>query len=90
MLKVDFKDKTTCKFLDKLPAKQFKQIIAKVFALLRDPFPNDSSQLKGDDAYRADIGEYRIIYIIEKDTLIVLAIGKRNDGDVYKRYSRKK
>ena len=38
---------------------------------------------------RADIGEYRIIYRVAGDTLEVLLIGKRNDDEVYHRFSRR-
>ena len=48
------------------------------------------AQLKGYPYYRADVGEYRIIYEIEESILLlVILIGKRNDGDVYKKLSRK-
>ena len=38
---------------------------------------------------RADVGEYRIIYTVENDTLNVFVIGKRNDAEVYKKLKRK-
>jgi len=89
MLKLDFK-KSAIKFFDNIPAKQFRQIFKKLLLLLRDPHPTDSTKLKGDDAYRVDIGEYRIIYEVEKETLCILVVGKRNDSEVYRKYLRKK
>ena len=47
------------KFLDHLPPKQFRQIIRKVFALLEDPRPHDSEELRGFPFLRNDVGEYR-------------------------------
>ena len=88
MLKLDFK-KSAIKFFDDIPAKQFRQIFKKLLLLLKDPYPADSSQLKGDDAYRVDVGEYRIIYEVEGSVLYVFAIGKRNDSEVYRKYLRK-
>jgi mRNA-degrading endonuclease RelE of RelBE toxin-antitoxin system len=41
------------------------------------------------DLYRKDVGEYRIIYKFDDETVYVLLIGKRNDDDVYKRLTRK-
>ena len=35
--------------------------------------------------FRADAGEFRIVYRFDKETLFVDAIGKRNDGEVYRR-----
>ena len=71
------------KFLANLQAKQYKQVAQKVFSLLADPQPNDASQLKGSDYWRADIGEYRIVYTF--DTVKVYLIGKRNDDEVYRK-----
>ena len=50
--------------------------------------PPDSEWVTGFPYRRADIGEYRIIYRVESDTLLIPLIGKRNDDDVYKRMKR--
>jgi mRNA interferase RelE/StbE len=72
------------KFLDDLPPKQFRQIIKKVFALLENPKPHDSEELRGYPFLRNDVGEYRIIYDVQGDTLRLILIGKRNDAEVYR------
>jgi mRNA interferase RelE/StbE len=72
-------------FLDTLPPKQFRQVLRKVLALLEDPKPHDTEQLKGYPFLRNDVGEYRIIYDIQGDTLRLILVGKRNDGEIYKR-----
>ena len=72
------------KFLDDLPPKQFRQIIKKVFALLEDPRPHDSEELRGYPFLRNDAGEYRIIYDVQGDTLRLILVGKRNDAEVYR------
>lgn len=72
-------------FISKLPAKQFKQIYVKILSLKKNPLPHDSKKLKGyDDLYRTDIGEYRIIYSFDDNTVYLKAVGKRNDNEVYK------
>ena len=70
------------KFLDDLPPKQFRQIVRKVFALLENPRPHDSEELRGYPFLRNDVGEYRIIYDVQGDTLRVIIVGKRNDEEV--------
>lgn len=80
--------KDAAKFLEALPPKQFRQIWLKVLSLLREPFPNDSSQLSGHPYHRADIGEYRIIYDVREDTLRIILIGKRNGDEVYAQLRR--
>ncbi len=72
------------KFLDDLPPKQFRQVIKKVFALLENPKPHDTEELKGHPFLRNDVGEYRIIYDIQEDTLRLILVGKRNDDEVYR------
>jgi len=72
------------KFLDNLPPKQFRQIMKKVLALLENPSPHDSEELKGYPFMRNDVGEYRIIYDVQGDTLRLILVGKRNDAEVYR------
>ena len=77
-------------FLFALDAKQFKQVVRKLFGLLADPSPNDSIKLKGTDERRCDVGEYRIIYSFDATTVSAFAIGKRNDDEVYRDARRKR
>jgi len=72
------------KFLDDLPPKQFRQILKKIFSLLENPRPHDSEELRGYPFLRNDVGEYRIIYDVRGDTLRLILVGKRNDGEVYR------
>ena len=88
MLKLQL-TKDALKFLDVLPAKQFRQIISKVLELLQNPLSHDSEQLTGYSFRRSDIGEYRIIYDVQGDTLRLLVVGKRNYSDVYKKLRNK-
>ena len=77
------------KFLGDLDAKRYKQIVHKMLSLLADPAPNDSQALKGSDYRRCDIGECRIIYSSDADTVKIALIGKRNDDQAYRELKRK-
>lgn len=80
------------KFISKLASKQSKQIVIKIMELRNSGITHDSIKLKGSyDAiyYRADVGEFRIIYQIEEDSLQILCVGKRNDDEIYNRFKRK-
>ncbi len=84
--------KDSSKFLKKLGSNKFaKQIALKIKELAVKGHTHDSKKLKGNlsSYHRADTGEYRIIYKIENDELIIPLIGKRNDGEVYKLMERK-
>ena len=86
MLKIDL-TKLAGKFIKKLPAKQYRQVVSTMLALRENTQPHDSEKLKGyPEFHRVDIGEYRIIYRYDKDTVYIATIGKRNDDEVYKRF----
>jgi mRNA interferase RelE/StbE len=74
-------------FLKSIPKKQTKQIIDKIAKLADNLNSVPHIKIKGKkNLHRAKSGEYRIIFRIENDiiTILVLKIGKRNDGEVYK------
>jgi mRNA interferase RelE/StbE len=87
MLKINL-SRQAAKRLKKLPDKHAKQVATKITELLSNPYPKDSLKLKGYPYYRADIGEYRIVYYVEEQTLEVLLIDKRNDDEIYKQLKR--
>lgn len=77
------------KFLQKLPAKRFRQIVTTIFRLKEQPELHNSKHLIGYSEYRrVDIGEYRIIYRVDDGTVKICVIGKRNDSEVYKQFKR--
>lgn len=74
-------------FLKKIPAKHAKQIISKIEQLADNPEAAPSIQLEGfPHLRRGKSGEYRFIFQFKDEivTVLVLKIGKRNDGEVYK------
>lgn len=86
MLKLDITH-DALKFLNKLPPKQFRRIVNKIFDLIKNPKPHDSKQLSGyTDYWRTDVEEYRIIYRILEGTVKIAVIGKRNDDEVYRQF----
>lgn len=82
-------EKQAQKFVAKLPPKQSRQIKTKILELLNNPHPTDSKQLQGFVYKRVDVGEYRIIYNVQQKTLTIPVIGKRNDGEAYKKLKRR-
>ena len=76
------------KFREGLPPKQFRQVVNKIFSLLEAPEAHDSHALAGFPWRRADVGEYRIIYRIDRDTVKIPLVGKRNDDEVYRDLER--
>ncbi len=75
-------------FLERLPTKHKRQVVTKLANLLIDPRPPDSKLLQGYGYRRVDVGEYRIIYSVEGNTVRVPLVGKRNDAEVYRQLAR--
>ena len=80
------------KAMDKMPDKHFCQVYDAIEALRVDPEPGDSKELISNvtpKRRRKDVGEYRIVYWYDDETLSIDVVGRRNDGDVYKKAKRK-
>jgi mRNA interferase RelE/StbE len=73
--------KTAAKQLDKLPDTIAFLLIDMIQTLAENPRPNGCKKLKGRTAYRIRQGDYRIIYDIYDEILVVdvIAVGHRKD-----------
>jgi mRNA interferase RelE/StbE len=77
------------KFMEKQPKKIQRQLVAKIESLQKDPRPAQSRLLHSDrQIYRLRSGDYRIIYQIKDDRLLVLVVKVDNRKDVYKNLLR--
>lgn len=76
-------DKPAQKFIVKQPKHQQQRLLKAISSL---PFTGDTSPLKGHDGgvFRLRVGDYRIIYSVQNDTLTVLIMNVGNRGDIYK------
>ena len=87
LLKVN---KSSVKFIENLQPKHKQQVVAKINSLKSDPYPIDSKKLLGyDSCLRCDCGEYRVIYTVNKQSLEIFLVGKRNDDEVYDKFKRR-
>ena len=67
-----------------IPARFRAQIVAKIDGLKIDPKPGGASPVRGSPgAYRIKSGDYRIIYVIERERLIVMVFKIGDRKDVY-------
>lgn len=73
------------KYLEKMPAQWQLRVLQKVELLAGNPYTdnNNVTKLVGRDAYRLRVGDFRVIYSIMDDVLVieVLDIGPR--GGIY-------
>ncbi len=72
------------KELNKIPKKELPAITDKINSLSKDPRPSGCEKLTSRNAFRIRQGNYRIIYIIEDDKLIVLVIKIGHRREVYR------
>ena len=76
--------KSVAKDLSGLPKKDVRRILAAIQALADQPRPPGSKKLSGQERYRLRQGNYRILYSIEDDKLIVCVVRVGNRRDVYR------
>ena len=69
----------------KLPQDVRRRVADRIAALAENPRPPGSVKLTGEDTYRIRVGDYRIIYSIHDDRLVVIVIDVGHRGDVYRR-----
>lgn len=73
------------KELSKIPKAELKKIQKKIEEMATDPFCHDCKKLRGeDDIYRVRQVDYRILYTVYKNKLIVLILNVGNRKEIYK------
>ena len=68
----------------KLDKKVIPVIKMAIASLADNPRPFGYKKLKGEDAYRIQVGDYRIIYEIEDDKIIVIVVSVGHRKDIYR------
>jgi mRNA interferase RelE/StbE len=58
---------------------------AAIALLAEDPRPPASRPLRGRPAWRVRVGDYRVIYTIEDDVLLIVVVTLGHRRDVYDR-----
>ena len=69
--------------LKKLDAQAGPRVQGAIALLAQDPRPPASRPLRGRPGYRVRVGEYRIIYTVADDVLLVVVVTLGHRRDVY-------
>lgn len=70
----------------KIPAKFAGKIIDALKNLAMNPYTHSSvKKLEGVEGYRLRVGDYRVIYTVNDEILVICVIKVGTRGDVYKR-----
>lgn len=85
MYKIYFK-KSAAKELSRLPIAIIKRVQKVVINLENNPVPNNSRKLVGfKGLYRIRVGDYRVIYLVERTVKIVTITKIGHRREVYKK-----
>ena len=73
------------KKLSTLPLNWQKRIVAKIKEVAKNPYAqnNNLKKLQGRDGYRLRVGDWRIIYELQNDKLIMLVLEIDTRGGIY-------
>lgn len=76
--------RSAAKEIEKIPPKDRTRIVEKIRALATDPTPVGSKKLSGQEKYRLRQGNYRILYQIENEQLIIVVVKVAHRREIYK------
>ncbi len=69
----------------KLDRNPQERVLARIEKLQEDPRPHDASKLQApEDLYRIRVGDFRIVYQVEDDRLLVLIVKVGNRKEIYR------
>lgn len=71
------------KKLAKIPAPYYANIKTAILNLGNNPRPRGYKKLKGRDAFRIRVTDYRVIYEIHDDVLLIQVIDLGHRKDIY-------
>jgi len=77
--------KSVAKDLRRVPHRDLQRILAIIESLSEEPRPCGIDRLSGEEKYRVRQGNYRIIYQINDDKVIVIVVKVGHRNDVYRR-----
>lgn len=76
--------KSAQKELDKLPNETALRIGTKIHLLKDNPYGLGSEKLGGNKGYRIRVGNYRVVYTVDKQKKIIFIVRIGHRRDVYR------
>ena len=71
--------------LRKIDPQVRRRIQGAIALLADDPRPPNARKLKGRDAFRVRVGDYRVIYTVEDGVLLIVVVALGHRRDIYER-----
>jgi len=80
--------RSAAKTLKKIPKASRKRIVEKIDSLAESPPNPDTTKMKGNNPFhKVRVGDYRIVYEIQEDVLMILVLKIGHRKDIYKNLS---
>jgi mRNA interferase RelE/StbE len=76
--------RSAAKELEELPTKDRRRIVRKIRRLGDEPRPPGCEKLSAQERYRLRQGDYRILYEVDDEDLLVTVVRIGHRGDVYR------
>lgn len=77
--------RSAVKEFEKLPKKEKASLIDKILSLADNPRPINSVKIVGsENTFRIRQGDFRVVYQIEDDVLVILIVKVGHRREVYK------
>jgi len=78
--------KSSQKALRRLPRNLMNRIFNKMENIARNPYShhNNVKSLKGSPYYRLRVGDWRVIYEIQDDQILIIVLKIASRGEIYK------
>ena len=77
--------KSAAKEIENLPKKDCARVVGAIQKLLDDPHGQNTQKLSGQEKYRIRVGNYRALYEIINDELVVMVVKVAHRKDVYRK-----
>ncbi|MBD3809103.1 MAG: type II toxin-antitoxin system RelE/ParE family toxin [Sulfuricurvum sp.] len=81
--KIEIK-KSAAKEIENLPSVILKRVVSHIQELGSNPRPMGCRKLSGDEKYRIRVGDYRILYEIEDEIVMVYVVKVAHRKEVYR------
>jgi mRNA interferase RelE/StbE len=70
--------------IEAIPLLDRRKVVARIGLLAEDPRPRGCEKLAGGGHYRVRQGDYRIVYTVEDERLVVWVVKVGHRRDVYR------
>ena len=67
-----------------IPKKDLRKILSRIKSLAGEPRPHGCEKLTGHNRYRVRQGRYRIVYAVQEEERIVIAVNVGHRKEVYR------